>query len=247
MEKKEVVKKLWETFLASKGEDCGIAIHCENLGEARELLSYLHNKGFRWASGLVLTIDECYIKDCADTYNSVVQITDSITERINNNIVLSFSDIQNFIRQEQDKEEKGVKNMNRRIDCSNLLNFKKEFKRMCESHIQCTHCPFYDKFNEDKFSNDGSPSCYPEEDLRLREITNKHIEILQKWSDEHPPKTLLEDLLERYPNTPFDDYGTPCFCPKALGYEKQWYCNNGVESSRCVDCWNRYLDEVKSN
>lgn len=54
-------------------------------------------------------------------------------------------------------------------------------------------------------------------------------------------KTILQDLLEKLPNIPKDDYDLPYgLCPKDLGYEKEKYCG-GRAGTPCDICWNREL------
>jgi hypothetical protein len=64
------------------------------------------------------------------------------------------------------------------------------------------------------------------------------IEIVQKWSDEHPQKTYLTNLLEKYPNIPLDNNGKPsCVCPHDLGLMSIEDCKK--DSNKCVECWNQ--------
>ena len=68
------------------------------------------------------------------------------------------------------------------------------------------------------------------------------VEIVQKWSDEHPVKTRLDDLKEKHPNVPLDGDGLPNFTPSMLGY--CWDCLK----CRCWDkpgtgtCWHEPVD-----
>ena len=56
-----------------------------------------------------------------------------------------------------------------KYDCNKTLDYAHEFKRMCfGKSCQRDNCPFLGK------------SCSPDS------ITDEHIQILQKWSDEHP-------------------------------------------------------------
>ena len=125
-----------------------------------------------------------------------------------------------------------------KIDCSNLLNFKREHERMCLSNtVSCTFCPF------DKIAGNCSPV-----DLMLEDITKEMVEVLQKWSDEHQPKTLLEDFLEKYPNAKKRSVdGLPCFCPSLLGYKNVKICTSPQfeYGENCISCWNRLLEEVE--
>lgn len=71
--------------------------------------------------------------------------------------------------------------------------------------------------------------------------TFESIDFIEKWSKEHPRKTMLSDLLEKLPNIPKDDYDLPYkLCPNNLGYEKEKYCRGRVVTP-CDICWNREL------
>lgn len=95
-------------------------------------------------------------------------------------------------------------------------------------NILCSNCPF-DSTNSGVAEDcDGLQLKYPE----------KAAAIVQKWAEEHPAKTMLADLLEKYPVTPLNDAGFPSFCPHELGYEEKWNCV-GV---KCRECWNRPLE-----
>ena len=66
----------------------------------------------------------------------------------------------------------------------------------------------------------------------------KAIEIVQKWSDEHPQKTYLSEFLKAYPNTLLNDTGLPKdVCLYNLGLTD---CRN---DRNCVDCWNQPIEE----
>lgn len=120
------------------------------------------------------------------------------------------------------------------IDCNKTVNFLNEFDRMCNSYAHCDICEIgilnddYD-YNCKKFILKNSEHA---------------IDIVQKWSDVHPRKTLLDDLKEKYPNyqTSYDD--VPRVCTYALGYDKEIQCRNFVPTITCKECWNRPLDEV---
>lgn len=117
------------------------------------------------------------------------------------------------------------------------VKFLKERKRMCDSYpIICGKC----KISEAK---DGL-HCY-EFQYTLPE---RAVAIVEKWSEEHPRKTILQDFLEKYPNAIMENGGFPEPCPYHLGYEKEptnndEFCDAGEDG--CRKCWNRQLDEVK--
>lgn len=97
---------------------------------------------------------------------------------------------------------------------------------VCE--LNCADCPLSSLNNDtsDKMSCFDFETIYPE----------KAIEIVQKWSDEHPQKTYLSELLKIFPNSSLDDNGTPIFCPYHLGFMSIDDCRNDLD---CVKCWNQ--------
>lgn len=127
------------------------------------------------------------------------------------------------------------------IDCSKTENYFAEKLRMTKKHklngggyiceLNCTECPL-SSFNNGTTDNTACSdfeTLYPE----------KAIAIMQKWSDEHPPKTYLSELLENYPNAPLDDDGTPKgVCPRALGLMDIDDCDDN-----CVGCWNQPIED----
>lgn len=117
------------------------------------------------------------------------------------------------------------------IDCSKTETYLKEKLRMCKSYQKYEDC---EKCGFGKVSLD----C----DSFALENPYDAIEIVQKWSDEHPPKTFLDDVLEKFPKAKRETIITD-LCPKTLGYEKGFRCD-GTED--CEKCWNRpYLEEAQ--
>jgi hypothetical protein len=67
----------------------------------------------------------------------------------------------------------------------------------------------------------------------------KAVKAVQKWSDEHPPKTFLTEFLKNYPNAKLDDDGAPKgVCPHTLGLTDIDDCDDN-----CVECWNQPIEE----
>lgn len=96
--------------------------------------------------------------------------------------------------------------------------------RIC-SGVNCSDCPFY-AFKRGLLCGEFEFG-YPEE----------AVAIVEKWSQEHPQKTMLMDFLEKYPNAPLKN-GVPRFtCPRHLGYTDI----EDICGGKCVDCWNRPL------
>lgn len=66
-----------------------------------------------------------------------------------------------------------------KYDCTKTIDYVHELKRMCAAlrprpSRNCLECPLVDL------------DC-----LAVKDITEKHIAIVQKWSDEHPEKPKL--------------------------------------------------------
>lgn len=120
-----------------------------------------------------------------------------------------------------------------KIDCSVTVNFLRGKERMCESFKGvCEHCPLREASRYTEYTCSDYMCAYPE----------ASVKIVQEWSDKHPPKTRLEDLLEKYPKLPLRDDGLLDFLPTWLGYCED--CRN----CRCFEnissdvCWNEPVD-----
>lgn len=137
------------------------------------------------------------------------------------------------------------------IDCSKTENFLKEQSRMCIKYRNypnaCRGCPL-SSWNNKNSKSDLITCC----DILSKE-PQKAIEIVQKWSNEHPQKTLLSEFLEHYPKTKLNSDGFPSdIVPCSLGLIKRkdicknmclYFYDNGHP---CYDCWNIPIEsEVK--
>lgn len=65
----------------------------------------------------------------------------------------------------------------------------------------------------------------------------KAIEIVEKWSAEHPIKTMLMDFMEKHQNAQLNDNGAPYVCPYVLGYEDKR--PDICKTLMCSECWSR--------
>lgn len=119
-----------------------------------------------------------------------------------------------------------------KIDCSVTVNFLREFKRMCDGHEQCLQCALRDPVRIEGLSCNQYCKIHPD----------KAVEIIQKWSDEHPVKTRLDDLLEKYPGVVVESNGRPMFYPAALGYCGNCDLCKYSDGDMCERCWNEPLD-----
>lgn len=122
------------------------------------------------------------------------------------------------------------------IDCTKTTNYFNEKLKMtkrtknglCE--IKCSNCPLCSNKNGEGLSCPDFEMYYPE----------KAIEIIQKWSNEHPQKTYLTELLKNYPNAKLGENGVPMnMCPSILGLQDLENCGE----ISCVECWNQPVEE----
>lgn len=119
------------------------------------------------------------------------------------------------------------------MDCNKTINFLHELKRLCDSRDECVanaankeDCPMFGicRFTYSKI-------CAKD--------AEKAIEIVQKWSDEHPKKTYVQDFFEKFPDA------------QRLGTAKNEYpsaCRNTIYNKRCpgegcYKCWNEPMEE----
>lgn len=118
------------------------------------------------------------------------------------------------------------------IDCTKTEQYFAEKQRMvklqtgevCE--ISCEECPLSSMNNGENIVCSDFETCYPE----------KAIETVQKWSNEHPQKTYLTELLKNYPNAKLGENGVPMnMCPSILGLKDLEDCGE----RNCVECWNQ--------
>ena len=123
------------------------------------------------------------------------------------------------------------------IDCTKTTNYFTEKLRMTKRtknglcKIKCSNCPLCSNNNGEGLSCPTFEMYYPE----------KAIEVVQKWSDEHPQKTYLTELLENYPNAELRIDGTPRgVCPYYLGLMSRDDCR---KDHNCVKCWNQPIED----
>lgn len=109
------------------------------------------------------------------------------------------------------------------------VKFLKEKKRMCNSYWNfCTKCEIHNQGNElecEKFMK-----MFPEQT----------VDIVEKWSKEHPQETRLTQFLKHYPNAQMSCRGIPQACVRTFGFN----VDGGCISTNCIKCWNTPLDEV---
>lgn len=97
------------------------------------------------------------------------------------------------------------------------IEFLREVCRMCKFHECCESCHAFD--NNNRCMIKAGSSISPEE----------QIELVEKWSKEHPRKTRQSVFLDQYPNARLDGYGilkiSPCCIDKNFNhFEKGENC-----------------------
>lgn len=115
------------------------------------------------------------------------------------------------------------------------LEFISELKRMCDSYKCCSlsPCPLY---KDGIFKYCQPQGIYTDKDI-------EHVlEIVEKWSKEHPKRTYLSVLLEKFPKTVLNEFGIPSFCPSYLGF-KEFQDTRCGEYEGCENCWNKEYKE----
>ena len=111
-----------------------------------------------------------------------------------------------------------------KIDCSNVLNYVAETERMCKSHNHnCGSCPLE----------------YIGCDV-VSEITQRHIDVVQRWSDENSilKKTNKDYFFEAFPNAPKANGGYPVLCVRNVGLRD--YLTRCERN--CTDCWDEQYE-----
>lgn len=116
------------------------------------------------------------------------------------------------------------------IDCTKTENYFAEKRRMTKRaenglcKLGCSNCPLCSVNNNKGLSCTGFEMNY----------SKKAVKAVQEWSDAHPQRTYLSELLKIFPNIPLSDDGTPkSLCPFELGVTMTEKCNN-----ECIECWN---------
>ena len=111
------------------------------------------------------------------------------------------------------------------MDCSRTIDYLAELERMCNSYEdECVGCPLHECCTGDAWVKNPKQA----------------MEIVQKWSDEHPQKTYAQDFFEKFPNARKDSYGLPnAVCRKTIYGEERNHCDD----INCVECWNEPMEE----
>lgn len=118
-----------------------------------------------------------------------------------------------------------------------VIEYLKTEERICGFYTEgCQECPL------SSYNNGAGTGC----GRFIKQEPEKCIEIMKKWTEEHPQKTIVQELLEKCPDAPINGRGYPGnICPDNLGYSRYEKCPSVGVGDICVDCWNRPLEEAK--
>lgn len=116
------------------------------------------------------------------------------------------------------------------------VKFIKERARMCDSLFGCEGCPANSQEN-------GLGECFV--GIKSKYAPEQQIEIVDKWSKEHPRKTRQSVFLEHWPNARPADDGVLTFCPKRFDFHIS--CLAECHSlKKCRDCRREFwMQEVE--
>ena len=109
------------------------------------------------------------------------------------------------------------------------VKFLKERKRICATHsvCKCKECPLNTK------RNGMDKAC----EILLEENPEKYVEIVEKWSAEHPKKTRQSEFLKMFPNACIlyiDDNKVIDILSCAIDKDfRTSNCNNKITCSEC--------------
>lgn len=123
------------------------------------------------------------------------------------------------------------------MDCNKTTNFLAELQRLCDSRDRCManaankeQCPMFG-FCEEALTKIG-----------IKDAT-KLIEAIQKWSDEHPKKTYVQDFLEKFPDAQSCSDGSPFVCRKRIYGGIHSTLENCDYTGACYKCWNEPMND----
>lgn len=131
-------------------------------------------------------------------------------------------------------------------NCSKAIEFSRELYRLCEMETEedlrggCSDdCPFN--------NGNGRHTC-----PFGRTTTQEDVDIVQKWSDEHPVqkgKTYADYIFDVLPNIGIIEPGLPVGCRKIMFEGKSAnypsYCIAANPDLGCFDCWNEEIPVEK--
>lgn len=115
------------------------------------------------------------------------------------------------------------------MDAVEYLKIKTSMSNRCNTgNGSCDCCPLSSANNSKGIYCDELEEKYP----------GKAVEIVENWAKEHPVKTYLSVLLEKFPKVQMIDIGVPKFCCTLI-----FNAEEACQHMSCQDCWNREYKE----
>ena len=120
--------------------------------------------------------------------------------------------------------------------------FFEEAHRMCDKQDGCKDCPIKNK--DDVCKLNGIPIL-----VDTAKAINETIETVEKWSQEHPRKTRLQDFLEKYPNAPLGTSEIPALMPWNVGYCGNTPCSacEKAKGKSVAWCWEQEVQDGETD
>ena len=129
----------------------------------------------------------------------------------------------------------GMKQLKEEIEVADLskdvLLFSKEQRRMCETFESnnCIGCELY-----------GEPCLIG--GYRIGKDNDEHIlDVVQKWHDEHSPKSYALDFFLKFPNAHKKNFGNSVYPDICRQIVYGGACETDIKS--CCDCWNEPMED----
>ena len=217
-------------FELNKYKD-NFCMHCNTEEKAKMFLKFLHKCGKNWLSGdsyLAYTKWKAYKENTCYEFNKGTYCgLDQYKQK--KYTILEFDDF--------NWDETGTGD-NAMINKTIIVKFFKKAQRLCQSHLECSECELY------------NAGCRLDmRPIKKPEVMEEIVDIVEKWSIEHPVKTRQDKLLEQYPDFKIGAQGvvnlSPCVVePSRFVKDNTSPCIN--ISMTCQECKQEYwMEEVE--
>lgn len=122
------------------------------------------------------------------------------------------------------------------MDCSKTINFIAELNRLCDSQVMCDDVAGKERCPMRGFCGEALTKICVEN-------VKTAIETVQKWSDEHPVKTYVQDFFEKFPEAQRNQDGIPFACRKEIYGGARRTFENCDYTGYCKNCWNEPMED----
>lgn len=206
-------------------------MHCDTEEKAKIFLKFLHKYDRNWILGdsyLSKTNWEVYKENTCYNFNDGTYCS-LVQSKQKKYTILEFDDFN------WDEIRTGDNAM---TDKRTIIKFFKKAQRLCQSHLKCSECELY------------NAGCRLDmRPIKRPEVTEEIVDIVEKWSTEHPVKTRQDKLLEHYPDFKIGTQGfvnlSPCFVePSRFIKDDTSPCINA--DMDCQECKREYwMEEIE--